>query len=140
MTRAQKNNLRTSVHRDKTTPHNEVIAAQHDKNTSRQEYITRHNEETTKPNETTTTHNEEATQHNVVTATHNDDTTQNNDKKKHIRKLWLSINEAYQMTFQCTLSGSFASFENKFRVYSFLTLSQRRYNFIVRSHQTNLLD
>ena len=83
MTRAQRlNNVTTSIHHDKTTPHNEVITPRHDKNTTRQDCITRHHEETTKHNEATARHNEEATQHNVVTTTHNEETTQNNDKKK----------------------------------------------------------
>ena len=100
----------------------------HNMITSRQEYITRHNEETTKPNETTTTHNEEATQHNVVTATHNDDTTQNNGKKTH-KKVMAFHNIVWFFRFfreqiSCVLIS-----------YIITT-----YNFIVRSHQTNLLD
>ena len=71
------NNLTASIHRDKTTPHNEVITQHHNKNTSRQDYITRHNEETTKRNEVTTTHNDEATQ--------------NNDKQSHKKVLAFHI-------------------------------------------------
>ena len=101
--------MTTSIHHDKTTPHNEVITQRHDENTSRHDCITRHNEETTKRNDVTTTHNEETKQHNEVTTTHNGETSQNNNKKPHKKVIAFHIRDWTSGLVRTLKSGPFSA-------------------------------